>query len=184
MVRLEFLYDTPEMCSLALYRSSFEIQVGNHPQQVRVFPATSLPFINVIPNDGCVTGGPPDCADLRGGLFDSNTSLTWVANSVWNLGIEDNLDLDTTAKFGFDTVQLGWENSGGPTVSHAIISEGAAYVYMLGLLGLDPLPSNFTTYSDPQPSFLQQLKNNNQIPVLGYGYTAGAQYRKWAGISR
>ena len=164
------------------YRSSFQLQVGEHPQNVRVFPATSLPLIDVVPTKGCVTGGPSDCADFRGGLFDSNSSLTWVANSVYNLGIEDNLGLDTNADYGFDTVTLGWQGSGGPTVEHAIVTESAVYIYMLGLLGLDPQPTNFTTFNDPQPSFLQQLSDSNQIPVLGYGYTAGAQYRKYASI--
>ncbi|KAL9095581.1 MAG: hypothetical protein Q9165_002013 [Trypethelium subeluteriae] len=150
---------------------------GTHPQNIRVFPATSLPYIDVVPTGGCVTGGPSDCADFRGNLFDSNQSLTWVPNSVYNLGIEDNLGLDSHANFGFDTVTLGWQGSGGPTTQHAIITESAAYIYMLGLLGLNPQPTNFTTFNDPQPSFLQQLNDSGQIPVLGYGYTAGAQYR-------
>lgn len=149
-----------------------------HPQNVRVFPATSLPYVDVVPTSGCVTGGPSDCTDFRGGLFSSNSSLTWVANSVYDLGIEQNIGLDTDANFGFDTVTLGWQGSGGPTVQHAIITESAAYIYMIGLLGLDPQPTNFTTFNDPQPSFLQQLKDDNLIPKLGYGYTAGAQYRK------
>ncbi|KAI9664901.1 MAG: hypothetical protein M1821_006349 [Bathelium mastoideum] len=157
--------------------SSFELQVGNHPQQVRAFPATSLPFINVIPTYGCVTGGPSDCADFRGGLFSSNQSLTWVPDSIYNIGIDDNLGLDTTAHYGFDTVTIGWEGSGGPTTTHSIISEGAAYNFMFGLLGINPQPTNFTDFSDPQPSFIEQLKSDNLIPVLGYGYTAGAQYR-------
>ncbi|KAL9080718.1 MAG: hypothetical protein Q9157_000605 [Trypethelium eluteriae] len=157
--------------------SSFQLQVGTHAQNIRVFPATSLPYVDVVPTAGCVTGGPSDCADFRGNLFDSNQSLTWVPNSVYNLGIEDNLGLDSNANFGFDTVTLGWQGSGGPTIQHAIVTESAAYIYMLGLLGLNPQPTNFTTFNDPQPSFLQQLNDSNQIPTMGYGYTAGAQYR-------
>ncbi|KAI9714470.1 MAG: hypothetical protein M1820_000431 [Bogoriella megaspora] len=157
--------------------SSFQLQVGVHPQNIRAFPATSLNFISVVPTEGCVTGGPDACADTRGGLFNSNQSLTWVANSVYNLGIEDNLGLDTNSNFGFDNVTLGWQGSGGPTTSHTIVAESADYTYMLGLLGLNPLPSNFSNFNDPQPSFLTQLRNNSLIPMLGYGYTAGAQYR-------
>lgn len=42
---------------------------------------------------------------------------------------------------------------------------------------LGPKPTNFTSFNNPQPSFLWSLKNESYIPSLSWGYTAGAQYR-------
>jgi hypothetical protein len=110
----------------------------------------------------------------------TNTSLTWVPNSIFQLGLpnEMNLGLDDEANYGFDTVTLGWQGSGGPTVQHSTIANYAYYQFWLGIFGLNPQPANFTTYTDPQPSFLTQLKRNNSIPSVSWGYTAGNRYRE------
>lgn len=100
-----------------------------------------------------------------------------MPNSIFQVGIEINLGLDTVATSGFDTVTLGWQGSGGPTVQHSVIFNSDDQTYWLGIFGLNPAPSNFSTFVDPQPSFMQQLVNNNTIPSLTYGYTAGNQYR-------
>lgn len=49
--------------------------------------------------------------------------------------------------------------------------------FFLGELGLNPRPTNFTTFNDPQTSFLSLLYEQSFIPSLSYSYTAGAQYR-------
>lgn len=49
--------------------------------------------------------------------------------------------------------------------------------FYLGVLGVNPQPTNFTDFNDPQPSYLNLLKKQNDIPSLSYSYTAGAQYR-------
>lgn len=85
--------------------------------------------------------------------------------------------MDTSGNAGFDTVTLGWQGSGGPTVAHSTIISLASYTYYLGVFGLNPRPTNFTTFVDPQPSFLEQLVTNNTIPGTSWGYTAGNQYR-------
>jgi len=89
------------------------------------------------------------------------------------------LGLDDEANYGFDTVTLGWQGSGLPTVQHSTIANMATFDFWLGTFGINPQPANFTTYTDPQPSFMTQLKNNNTIPSLSWGYTAGNQYRKF-----
>jgi hypothetical protein len=88
------------------------------------------------------------------------------------------LGLDAEANYGFDTVRLGWQGSGSPGVPHSTIANMNTFVFWFGMFGINPLPTNFTTYTDPQPSFMTQLKRNNTIPSLSWGYTAGNQYRK------
>ena len=49
--------------------------------------------------------------------------------------------------------------------------------FFLGILGVNPRSTNFTTFDDPVPSFLSSLKQNKMIPSLSWSYTAGNQYR-------
>lgn len=118
------------------------------------------------------------CENARGFLFNTNESLTWVPNSIFDLGLEMNLGLDTSANYGFDTVTLGWQGSGLPSVQHSTVASLASYNFWMGTFGLNPQPANFSTFNDPQPSFMTQLKNNNSIPSLAWAYTAGNQYRE------
>jgi hypothetical protein len=97
---------------------------------------------------------------------------------VGNYGM-DNLSLD----FGYETITLGYQKSGiQPVVPHTLISQMASWDFsMVGLFGLDPRPTNLsdhTAMNGPQTSYIQKLKDNNTIPSLSYGYTAGAKYRK------
>ncbi|THW18272.1 acid protease [Aureobasidium pullulans] len=128
---------------------------------------------------GCPAGTITGCEESRGELFLTNQSLTWVPNSIFQLGLPNEmaLGLDDEANYGFDTVTLGWQGSGLPTVQHSTIANMATFDFWLGTFGINPQPANFTTYTDPQPSFMTQLKNNNTIPSLSWGYTAGNQYR-------
>ncbi|CAK4030605.1 hypothetical protein DOTSEDRAFT_19656 [Lecanosticta acicola] len=157
--------------------SSFPLQVGHAVQNIRVMVSTAASTIFTVGANGCPSIYPADCADQRGALFLPNESLTWIPNSIFNPGIEANLGLDLPSNVGFDTVTLGWQGSGGPSVSHSTVFNIYTPAYWLGLFGLNPQPTNFTTLNDPQPSFMQQLVSNNTIPSLSYGYTAGNQYR-------
>jgi hypothetical protein len=49
--------------------------------------------------------------------------------------------------------------------------------FFMGMFGLKPASSNFSTFNDPVPSYMSSLKTQNKIPSLTYGYTAGNQYR-------
>lgn len=159
--------------------SSFPLQVGTAAQNIRAFVGTSAFSTITIGAGGCEPASVfgTSCSNDRGGLFLSNESITWVPNSIFNLGIEENLGLDTTANAGFDTITLGWQGSGGPSVQHSTVFITEIQNFWVGIFGLNPAPTNFTTFTDPQPSFMQQLVNNNTIPSLTYGYTAGNQYR-------
>lgn len=159
--------------------SSFPLQVGTAAQNIRAFVGTSAFSTITIGPNGCdpLSAFGDSCPDSRGGLFYANESLTYIKNSIFNLGININLGLDEAANAGFDTITLGWQGSGGPTVEHSTVFSLDLQTYWLGIFGLNPAPTNFTTFTDPQPSFMQQLVNNNTIPSLSYGYTAGNQYR-------
>ncbi|KAF9736913.1 hypothetical protein PMIN06_010682 [Paraphaeosphaeria minitans] len=159
--------------------SSFAIQVGKQAQDLRVFPSTASPNTWVVYGEGCPRDAPSNCADSRGGTFNKNSSLTWIPNSIFELGVEENLDYDVFGDFGFDTVTLGWQGSNGPSVEHSVVAGIAdTTLTWLGVLGLNPRPTNFSTFpNSPQPSLVQLLKTQNSIPSLSWAYTAGAPYR-------
>jgi hypothetical protein len=161
--------------------SSFAIQIGNKPQNVRVLPSTASTSTWVVYDAGCPDDAPSNCADSRGGTFNPNNSLTLVPNSIFELGIEENLDFSVFGEFSFDTVTLGWQGSGGPSVEHSVVAGIADTTFTwMGVLGLNPRPTNFSTFpNSPQVSFLQSLRNQNNIPSLSWAYTAGAQYREY-----
>ena len=49
--------------------------------------------------------------------------------------------------------------------------------YIVGTLGLNPRPTNFSSFNDRATSLLTLLYEQNKIPSLSYSYNAGAQYR-------
>ena len=161
--------------------SSFPLQVGTGDvgglQNVRVLVSTAGTAIYTVGAEGCPAGYTVDCATERGGLFLRNQSLTWTPNSIYETGLDMNLGLDTSGYAGYDVATLGWQGSGGPTVEHSILWNLATSMYWLGIFGLNPRPTNFTTFTDPQTSYMQTLANEKKIPSVSYGYTAGNQYR-------
>jgi hypothetical protein len=50
--------------------------------------------------------------------------------------------------------------------------------FYLGVFGINPRPSNFTTFDDPVPSYMKNLRDQSLIPSTSWGYTAGNPYRK------
>ena len=161
------------------------MRIGRQPQDISLLPSTAGSLTWVIGSDsGCPDGvpvpqtaGTPKCFDSRGRLYNSNQSATYVPNSIYTLGVEGNLGLDSAGNFGYDDITLGLPGSPGPSAQHQIISSIADPRYWLGGIGLNPQPSNFTNFVSPQPSMMQTLRQTNQIPSLSYGYTAGAYYK-------
>jgi hypothetical protein len=85
--------------------------------------------------------------------------------------------------FGYDVVGINGGNSssssGGLSLSNKVVAAIASKSYFLGIFGLGIKPTSFSSgAANSPPSFLSTLKDNNQIPSLSYGYTAGAPYRK------
>lgn len=174
--------------------STFEIRVGtpdsaSAPSNVyRVLPATSWQETWVVYGAAagfCDTslGVSSDCAEARGGVFDSAKSSTWnqtYANATqdqYQLGLNGQLGESGIGQYGFDTVGLGYTTDQGPTLTHQIVSEIVSDTWWFGILGLGFQPTNFTTYTDPQPSFADSLWTNGSIASMSWSYTAGAWYR-------
>ena len=90
-----------------------------------------------------------------------------------NLGYSDN------ATYGLDTLALGLSNANGsPQIESQVVAAFATNHYYIGLFGLGHQGVNFTGYSNPNVTFLTTLKEQNMIPSLSWGYTAGAIYRE------
>ena len=83
-------------------------------------------------------------------------------------------------QFGYDTLGVpGQSGVANVSLEHQVVAGIATNTYYLGNLGLSSQNITFgTATSDSSPSFLGSLKNENLIPSLSFGYTAGASYRK------
>lgn len=106
-----------------------------------------------------------------------NQSSTWQSISLYGLGLDADLNYTGNGQYGFDTVGLDLPLSGGPTLKHQIVAGIADKSFYLGVLGLGPKPTNFTSFTDPQPSFFWSLRNQSLIPSSTWAYTAGAPYQ-------
>lgn len=117
--------------------------------------------------------------------FQSNQSSTWSALGDYPLTTEGDLNhqtinrsLDSSGlgQYGTDVVGLGPDASTGLTFSQGLIGGILTEPYYTGILGL--APTEYLTRHNTTASLLSQLKDQNLIPSLSYGYTAGAIYRK------
>lgn len=174
--------------------STFELRVGTPAQNIRILPGTSSTQTLVVLPEGCQIINVTDCANSRGDLFNTTASSTWKEIGLFSLGFENALGFTDNGEFGHDTgmtlscslrftiltyftVGLGYLGSGGPVVNNSVIAGVAGTEFYLGVLALNPRPTNFTNQNDPQQSFLQLLKNQSSIPSLSYSYNVGAPYR-------
>jgi hypothetical protein len=150
---------------------------------VKVFASTASYQNFVIAPEGCQSGEPIDCHSQRGELFNNNASSTWVPNlsdpssSIYNLDLDTNLNYTGKGRYGFDDLTLGYIGAGGQSIKNQTVAAIATKSFFMGLVGLTPRPSNFTSFNNPIPSFMQNLKTQSMIPSLSWAYTAGNQYR-------
>ncbi|KXT10089.1 hypothetical protein AC579_8965 [Pseudocercospora musae] len=158
--------------------NSFTLRVGTPEQTVRTFVSFASYQTWVVLPEGCqAAASERACAESRGSLFARNESSTWREQGIYDLWIEKNLDYTGNAMYGYDTVALGGVGEAGPTVSNTTVGALAVEDFYLGLLGLNPKPTNFTTFNQGSPSYMTLLKEQGYIPSLSFAYTAGAQYR-------
>ena len=158
--------------------NSFTIGVGTPTQYVRVLPSTADQQIWTVQPLGCYRSPDPNCEQNRGWFFDFNKSTTWQDNGLWDLWIETNLGYSGDANYGYDTVGLGGVGQGGPSLQNQTVAALAVDAFYLGIFGINPKPTNFTNFSDPSPSYMQDLRTQNLIPSKSFGYSAGAKYSK------
>ena len=166
--------------------SSFLLRVGTPAQSFKILPATNGNQILVPVPEGCQTSDPSNCGNLRGVLpfqgspskgFQKNQSSTWVSQGIYDLDVEDGLNLTGNADFGYDTVGLGIQNSNGLTLTTQLVGGIATKDFYLGEFGLGSKPTNLTSLDNPIPNYMQSLREQDRIPSLSYGYTAGAKYQ-------
>lgn len=84
---------------------------------------------------------------------------------------------NVTEPYGTDIVAAGPNPEAALTsTTSSTVAGVAAQPYYIGLLGLRP--TNTSRSDNFPPSFLTDLKAQNRIPSLSFGYTAGAAYSK------
>jgi len=110
--------------------------------------------------------------------FLTNSSTTWDLLGIYTSDLEDTLGYEVNAQYGIDDVGLQIDNSGGLNATNVVVGGIASKDFYLGVIGLGPKPSNFTTFNNPMPSLMGILNSTQKIPSLAYGYTAGASYSK------
>lgn len=157
--------------------SSFTLRVGTPAQIVRVFASWISYQTWVVHPDGCPNSTDSTCANGRGNIFYKNESSTWDDVGLYSLWIEENLGYEGNAYYGYDVVGLGGIGEGGPTLKNTTVGDLAVTDFYLGVFGLNPKPTNWTSYQDSSPSYMTQLKEQALIPSVSFGYTAGAIYR-------
>ena len=162
--------------------SSFYLEIGTPPQDVKVLISTAAYQTCAVLPQGCIDSDPPDCATSRGGQFIPTQSSTWKynnasANGTFMLGLETNLDYSGNGNYGYDTIVLGYQGSNGPSLQQQILAGIATKEFYLGIFGLNPRSSNFSTLDDPVLSYMATLKDRSLIPSVSWAYTAGNQYR-------
>ncbi|CAG8980566.1 hypothetical protein HYALB_00002564 [Hymenoscyphus albidus] len=159
--------------------STFALRVGTPEQIFHVLISTAGQETWVPVPEGCLSTDPSDCGAQRGVLpfrnqpssgFQINASSTWTPINRYELGLDKELNYTGNGEYGFDT-------SGGVSSEHQLVAGIATKDFYLGMFGLGPKPTNFTTFNNPQGSFLWSERNQSLIPSLSWGYTAGANYQ-------
>ena len=163
--------------------STFMVKIGTPPQEFQILPATNTQETWVPVPLACSSYNFSDCPQQRGASdsssgFNSNRSSTWEKEGIYNLVSEAGLGYVGNGDYGFDTVELGESSRGGVKLQHQVVAGIVEEDFWVGLFGLGPKPANFSGFNDPRPSFMRSLVDQNLIPSLSYGYTAGAKYRK------
>ena len=122
--------------------SSFIVQIGTPSQDVSVFISTAGYQTWAVLPEGCTADDPSNCGQLRGGLFRPNESTSWTPNTrspygngTFALGLEENLDDSGNGEYGYDTVSLGWQGSGGPSLDQQIVAGIATKEFYYGIFG-------------------------------------------------
>ena len=86
-------------------------------------------------------------------------------------------------EYGFDTIAIGVPAHGNVSLDQQPIAGIATKDFLLGNLGLASRPLKFASDGAQISGLMSNLKSKNLIPSLSYGFTAGASYRKNAGVS-
>ncbi|KAL9035832.1 MAG: hypothetical protein Q9180_004637, partial [Flavoplaca navasiana] len=166
--------------------STFNFSVGTPPQNVEVLPSTQNPESWVVLDVACANQ-PTNCSVTRGGTFAFQDSSSWTNKSdgsFFALGAQANLGYTEEENRGFyawDLVQLTTPESANVRVDRSVVAGIATRNFYMGVLGLAARPIVWEDHSDSSPSLITILKEQNLIPSLSYGFTAGASYKNAPG---
>ncbi|KAL1639581.1 hypothetical protein SLS58_007781 [Diplodia intermedia] len=165
--------------------STFIVRVGQPAQDFNVLPSTNGVNVVVPLIEGCVnspdnTTAPANCGSLRGAFssnnhqrsgFMTNSSSTWRNIGIFDLNLGTQYDIDIKARYGYETIGLAVDHSDGPILDGQVVAGISRKQFFLGVFPLGIKPTNFSTFDDPQPSYLTGLKDKGIIPGLGFGKT-------------
>ena len=95
--------------------------------------STNSPETLVVLPLGCTSAAidpvPDGCASSRGGLFNPNTSSTWLDQGLFGIngegvGLEADLGYSQNADYGLETLGLGFVAGGasGPTLKNQTVA--------------------------------------------------------------
>ena len=145
---------------------------------MRLLPSTSGDAIWPVHPQGCTNKDPQDCSETRGAFFNPDNSSTWDDIGLYQLGLiqEKPLGYSGNATIGYDDVRLGIADASTPVAPHQVVEGFATKDFYLGSLGLKANAVNISSFQNSTKSFLASLKDQNTIPSLSWGYTAGASY--------
>ncbi|KAL9617202.1 MAG: hypothetical protein Q9160_008007 [Pyrenula sp. 1 TL-2023] len=157
--------------------STFFLGIGTPPQYLHVMISLTVTQPLLVLSEGCTSADLPTCPLHRGGLFLRNQSSTWRDHGLYELDIEKNLGFFGNALFGYDSLLTGLPGTGAIPLKEQVVAGIAAKGFYLGLWGIGPRPINLTSLDNPYPSMMSTLKDENIIPSVSFGYTAGARYQ-------
>ncbi|CAI6342395.1 unnamed protein product [Periconia digitata] len=116
------------------------------------------------------------CNLSRGYTFNKSESTTWVNNDFYQLWIGKTIGITANGEYGWDSIGLGNKGEETVTLKNTTIGALVSPNFWLGHFGVNPKPTNFSTFADPSPAYMSMLFEQKQIPSLSFGYTAGASY--------
>ena len=154
--------------------SSFLAGAGTPAQSANVLVSTTANQPWFVVPQGCATSKIKTCPSDRGGLYDPAQSSTWQAKGNYSLHYEEGLDYQGNGEYGFDTIRLGIDESSAPTLDNQLIAGIASDDFYIATLGIRPASTNLSSFNNPIPSFISNLKDRGDITSLSWAYTAGS----------
>jgi hypothetical protein len=85
--------------------------------------------------DGCSSDDLPNCPVDRGLLFDSGRSSTWQelnGTSVYPLDNDRGMPYKAMARYGLETITLGWDEGQGQSLKSQVIAQISTKDFDLG----------------------------------------------------
>ena len=157
---------------------AYELAVGTPAQNIYVFPSFSSYQILAVLPEGCQgAANTSACATNRGGLYNETASTTFREKGIFDWGIAQNTGVSGNAVYGFDKVVLeGIGSAGNIAVQNLTVGGFAVADPYLGVLGLNPRPTNFSSPQQQAMSLMTLLREQNLTASVSAAYTAGASY--------